>query len=96
MARRSYAAKVDANQGEIVTTLRRLFGPDVVCDLSRVGGGVPDLLIGARGQNILMEIKTDNGTLTSDQVEFHGNWRGQIAVVRTIDEALRVIERGTV
>ena len=96
MARRSYAAKVDANQGEIVRMVRSMFGPDSVLDLSAVGGGCPDLLIGVRGVNLFVELKTATGTFTPAQVEFHGNWRGQIAVVRTIDEALRLIERGTV
>lgn len=92
---RRYAAKVDANQGEIVRAVRSVFGPDAVLDLSAVGGGCPDILIGVRGVNIFCELKTDRGKLTPDQVYFHREWSGQIAVVRTVDEALKEIGRLT-
>ena len=84
---RRYAAKIDRNQVEIVETLRRAGAS--VQPLHTVGDGVPDLLIGYRGVNLLLEVKGPRGTLTPDQVEWHGAWRGHVVVVRTIDEALR-------
>lgn len=92
---RRYAAKVDSNQSPIVSGLRAIFGPDCVFDLSSVGGGCPDLMIGVRGRTILLEIKTVKGELTTDQKLFHMNWPGQVAVVRSLEEALKVIERET-
>lgn len=49
------AARVDRNHGEIVGLLRAA-GVEVV-DLSAVGGGVPDLLCGAQGRWVLVEVK---------------------------------------
>ena len=87
-------AAVDANQSEIVAALRRV-GASVV-DLSAVGAGCPDLLAGYRGVNYFVEIKDGDKfksqrKLTPAQVQFHDNWRGQICVVETVDEALRAI-----
>ena len=88
------AAKVDANQSAIVSQLREI--GCTVQDLSRVGGGVPDLLVGFRGVNLLMEVKTAKGKLNPRQVDWHGEWRGDAVVVRDFDDALRVIEGVTV
>lgn len=94
MARR-YAARTDKNQSTIVNGLRRAFGPDCVFDLSAVGDGMTDIIVGVRSVNILLEIKTDDGELTEAQEVFHATWRGQLAVVRSLDEALQVIEQET-
>lgn len=85
-----YARKVDNNQREIVTALRQA-GASVI-HLHTVGGGCPDLLVGYRGINYLVEIKSDHGRLTADQTALCDAWRGgAVAVTRTVDEALRVI-----
>lgn len=62
-----------------------------VSDLSAVGGGVPDLLVGFRGRTFLIEVKTAEGTLTPDQVVWHGAWRGHKAIVRTVAEAVAAL-----
>lgn len=85
------AARVDTNHGAIVDGIRQIFGPDSVLDLSRVGQGCPDILVGIRGHNIMLEIKTDRGKLTADQVYFHREWGGQVAVIRTLADALAII-----
>ena len=90
-----YAAKTDSNQRPIVQSLRDIFGPDCVFDLSAVGQGCPDLMVGVRGVNLLMEIKTDKGKLTTDQVIFHKSWPGSVVVVRTLQEALDAITKAT-
>jgi hypothetical protein len=64
--------------------------------LHTVGRGVPDLLVGFRGQNFLLELKDGSKRpserkLTDDQQEWHQQWRGQVAVVESVDEALRLI-----
>lgn len=89
------AAKVDTNQHPIVKGLTTIFGPDCVFDTSRVGHGFPDIVVGIRGVTLLMEIKTDDGTLTPAQMRFHRRWQGHRSVVRTLEEALKVIEQET-
>ncbi len=89
------SAKVDANQHPIVKSLKEIFGPSCVLDLSAVGKGCPDLAIGVRGKTLLLELKTDKGTLTPSQIRFHRTWDGHVAVVHTLEEALKVIEKET-
>lgn len=89
------AAKVDVGQGSIVVALRAI-GATVEI-LSGVGRGVPDLLVGWRSGNYLLEVKEPEGVrggcsrdgqkLTPDQVRWHDRWRGRVHVVRSIDEA---------
>lgn len=89
------AAKTDANQVEIVKALRAAGA--TVQSLAAVGQGVPDLLVGIRGQTLLMEVKDGKKSpserrLTPDQLEWHGAWRGgPLAVVDGVDAALRVL-----
>ncbi len=89
-----YAAKVDANQPEIVAALRKVGAS--VQSLAAVGTGVPDLLVGYRNQNHLLEVK-DGGKvpsarlLTADQLGWHANWSGPVSIVYCIDDALRAI-----
>lgn len=88
------AAKVDRNQAEIVEALRRVGA--TVEPLHQVGKGCPDLLVGFRGRNILIEVKDwkqppSGRKLTPDQVEWHAGWKGQVAMVEDVDAALAVI-----
>jgi hypothetical protein len=84
------AKRTDANQPEIVQALRDIGAS--VQDLHIVGKGCPDILVGWRGVNYLMEIKTDTGKLNQREKVWHADWRGQVATVRTIDEALEVLQ----
>ncbi len=93
MARR-YAAKVDENQPEIVKALRNVGA--TVTPTHAAGGGFPDLVVGFRGVNFLLEIKDDakppsKQKLTPDQEQWHGSWQGQRAVCRNVAEALAAI-----
>lgn len=83
------ASRADGNQTQIVGKLRDL-GVDVET-IHREGRGIPDLLAGRAGINYLLEIKGPCGKLTPDQLNWHLTWHGQVAVVRTIEEALRVL-----
>lgn len=92
MARR--AAKVDTNQGEIIDALRKAGAS--VQPLHGVGMGCPDILVGHRGANILMEIKDGDKPpsarrLTSWQADWHFKWEGQACVVHTIEDALEAL-----
>jgi len=86
-------ATPDANQAEIVAGLEQCYCSVVL--LHRVGGGIPDILVGRNKCNWLMEVKTPKGKLNALQREFHSSWRGQISVVRNLDEALSVINGKT-
>jgi len=84
--------KTDANQSAIIAVLREV-GATVV-DLSAVGKGVPDLLVGFRGATYLLEVKNVKGKnrTTPDQDVFYAWWRGaSVSIVRTADEALLAI-----
>lgn len=90
------AAKTDANQAAIVSALRQV-GCSVL-PLHAVGKGCPDLLVASApyGEMVLIEVKDGNKPpsarkLTPDQVEFHASWRGRIAVVCNVREALEAV-----
>lgn len=88
------ARKVDANQPEIVAALRKA-GAEVT-DLSRVGGGVPDLLVSYRKQWFLVECKDGKKppsarSLTADQREWMYKQNAVTYVVNSVDDALKAI-----
>lgn len=89
------AAKIDANQTQVVEALRAAGA--TVQSLAAVGQGVPDLLVGFRGQTVLLEVKDgrkppSKRRLTEQQLEWQGAWRGgALAVVDGPDAALRVL-----
>jgi Holliday junction resolvase len=83
------AARVDGNHSEIVDALRKC-GASVL-DLSRVGEGCPDILVGMLGRNVLLEIKTAKGAIRPQQREVLEAWRGEAYIVRSVDEALQAI-----
>jgi hypothetical protein len=90
----NYARRVDDNQALIVQALRQVGAR--VQPLHTVGHGCPDLLVGFRGVNILLEVKDGQKpasarVLTSDERAWHDQWRGQVAVVSSIDEALAAV-----
>ena len=81
--------RTDHNQAEIVKALRDA-GCGVV-DLHAVGNDFPDIIAGRSRRNILIEIKSDNGRLTPGQAIFHRDWPGQIAIARSVEEALEIV-----
>lgn len=97
-----YAARIDKNQPEIVKALRK--AGFTVTPLHAVGGGCPDLLVGKRGKNALIEVKDETTDhyhktrnlakcLTEDQHKYHFMWQGSLGVVWTIEEAIAEAER---
>lgn len=85
--------RADINQKKIVTALRKM--GVTVAPLSQVGNGVPDLLCGYSGKNYLIEVKNPakKWKLTEQQVTFHEVWRGQIHIVESVDDILKIFER---
>ena len=83
-----YAARVDANQEQIVSALRAAGAYVWII-------GIPvDLLVGYRGHTFLVEIKsTTKGRLTPLQRDFFENWGGStLSRVDSPEAALRMIE----
>lgn len=86
--------RVDANQTAIVAALRGV-GASVL-SLAPMGAGCPDLLVGFRGKNILLEVKDgkkppSHRQLTPAQKAFAAIWCGQMVVVTTAEQAIEVI-----
>ena len=84
------AAKIDRNQPEIVKALRDAGA--TVQILSTVGKGCPDLLVGYNEVNYLLEVKYEDGKLTPDQRVFHSQWNGKLHIVRSPEEAIRIVK----
>lgn len=89
------AARIDESQAEIVAGLRAA-GCSVL-SLAAVGDGCPDILCGKQGVNLLMELKTGSKSpsrreLTPAQLEFLVHWRGTAVVVKTLEEALEMMQ----
>lgn len=92
------AARIDDNQKQIVKAFRGMGAS--VAHTHSVGKGFPDLIVGFLGINALVEVKDGNKIpsaqkLTSDQVDFHQNWKGAVYIVRDVPgvfELLKSIE----
>jgi len=88
------AAKVDRNHSEIVHALKSAGA--TVQDLSAVGGGCPDILVGFKGVNYALEIKDgkrppSEKKLNERQEAWHGGWKGHVVKVETIEAAFAAI-----
>lgn len=92
------AANRDRNEAEIVEALRRAGA--TVAQLS--AENIPDLLVGYRGLNYLLEVKRPGEygmteqcahfSLTAGQAAWHASWKGLApVVVRTPGDALAAI-----
>lgn len=88
------ARRTDDNQTEIVNTFRKL-GCSVHVT-SMLGDGFPDVVVGFRGINYLVEIK--DGTkkpsarkLTPDEQIWHDQWRGQVCIVQSIQDVIDLV-----
>ena len=88
-------AKTDANQTVIVGALRKAGAS--VQTLAAIGAGCPDLLVGYNGVNYLFEVKDGNKIpsaqrLTIDQQHWHSVWKGAVHIVKSEDEALKILK----
>ena len=89
-----YAARKDGNQTQIVTELRQC-GIDVEITHT-LGNGFGDIVCGWRERNYIFEIKDpaqppSKRRLTKDEEEFHREWGGQIDIILTTVDALKVM-----
>lgn len=97
------AKKRDANEPAIVAAFEARG-----CTVTRIDAkGVPDLLVGWRGANLLVEVKMPlgprggmhtggnhvRGDLTADQVAWFDAWRGDaVHIVRTVEDVAELLE----
>lgn len=89
--------KVDANHKTIVEGLRAIGA--TVRSTAAIGKGFPDIAVGHRGRNYFFEIKDgekfpSQRRLTVAEEEFFKSWRGQVSVIHSLDDALKLITTG--
>lgn len=93
MSKFRQAAKVDANQAEIVKQLRQMG--------FTVQTGMDDILVGAKKKTFWFEIKTPDqvkqngefkaGAIKDSQIKLAAEWQGHYQIVSSIDEILKAI-----
>jgi len=87
--------RTDSNHAEIIKALRKI--PNLsVFSTHEVGKGFPDIVIGYKGINYLIEIKDGKKSpsqrkLTDVELDFHLSWNGQIDTIKNLDELLQII-----
>jgi hypothetical protein len=88
-------ARIDANQNQIVKALRQI--PHLsVAITSQLGQGFPDLVIGYRGKNYLIELKDGSKPasarrLTQDELEWHDGWFGRVDTCDSLEAILEAL-----
>ena len=86
MKRQAYAKRRDANEPEIAEALRAHGASVMFLDKF-------DLLVGYRGNDFKVEVKTPKGPLTESQKEMIETWKGSpLYVARSVDEALAIMK----
>jgi len=88
----TYAKRVDLNHTEIVNKFRELGAS--VFDLSAVGRGCPDIMVGYNGQTVLVEIKSgEKKKYTEAQLKFMADWKGSaVTRINDLEGAIRLIK----
>lgn len=84
MSLNRYAKRRDSNEQSIVNILRT-FGATVI------RSDAVDLIVGYKGVNYLLEVKTPTGVLKPSQIQLRDFWAGKYDIVRSEHEALRAI-----
>ena len=91
-----YAKRIDANQNSVVKALR---DHGATVRVVSQGDGLPDLLVGYKGETALLEVKDGDKfpsqrKLTTAEQKFFDEWRGGILViVNSVEEALDVLHK---
>lgn len=88
----------DDNQKEIEQALLQIGAS--VQSLHMVGSGCPDLLVGYRGVNFLLEVKDGRKSpsarkLTDDEQAWHETWRGVVYIVYNAIDAVNLVTHMT-
>lgn len=90
-------AHVDANHKDVSAGLEKM-GASVL-SMAPLGNGAPDLLAGYDGMNFALEVKNPKAArgkkqglaLTDDEKRFHEQWKGQVHVVTSPEEAVQLV-----
>lgn len=90
--------RVDSNQPEVVKFLREK--NVTVKHTHMVGSGFADIVCGYRGKNFLFEIKDADKPasakqLTAAEKVFHFEWKGQIDVIESGQQAWDIIQKAS-
>ena len=87
----TFAKKTDFNQQEIIDAMRKMGAS--VTNLSRVGVGCPDLLVGYCSVTLLVEVKSNpKAKYTPDQEKWLQTWKGgTVARIDNIDSAIKLL-----
>ena len=91
MNRTGHKGRVDLNHAQVINGL--LQAGMTAKSIASVGGGVPDVIAGFRGVTVLLEVKSGNNGLTSQEEDFASHWAGSYAVVYTPEEAVLAVEK---
>lgn len=88
------AARTDRNHSEIAAAFVAMGCS--VRSLAAVGGGMPDLLVGVYGCNMLVEVKDGEKSpsqrkLTPDQIKFHAEWKGPKMVIERLADVEKAV-----
>jgi len=89
------ANKIDANQNDIVAALRKA---GATVRIVSQGEGIPDLLVGFKGETFLLEVKDGQKPpsarqLTPAEKKFFDEWTGGIcAIVESVEDALKLLD----
>ena len=89
MARRPAPHRTDGNQAAIVAALRKVGCS--VADTHVVGHGFPDIVASRQGVTYLLEIKQPGEQLNDNERCWRAFWRGPVATVSSIAEALAAV-----
>ncbi len=83
--------RTDKNQQAIMDCFKTLgYSCLSLVDVKR---GCPDLLI-SKGENILVEIKTEKGKLNDLQKQFVSRWHSAVYLVRSVEDCI-ALDAGT-
>lgn len=87
------AQQRDSNEPDIIAALEAI-GASV--EQLPGGNGRPDLLVGYRGVNHLLEVKdpnadSDKRRLNAWQKKWHAGWKGKCHLVETVDQAFLIV-----
>jgi hypothetical protein len=90
------AKRIDDNQNDLINQIRKIPGVSVHIT-SALGNGFVDAVIGRNGQNFLAEIKDpakppSQRKLTDAEEKFHSEWKGQVVIIETIDDVLKMLQ----
>lgn len=86
--------RTDLNQKQIVEVFRKMGA--TVYITSGVGKGFPDIVVGFKGVNYLVEIKDGKAPksqhkLTGHEDGFHAKWRGSVHIIKSVQEAIDLL-----